>query len=105
MRYFLITYIKRPDGKIDESTEVTKRLRPRDYRTVNIVMDFQDMKIQKATMDGQAIPHDWDRIHDYFYQHYKATFDRLHRDNGREVIIDNASNNTVDTTDDTTATV
>jgi hypothetical protein len=87
MRYFVITYLKKPTGKIDEATEITKRVRTRDIQCASVIMDFKEMKIIKASVNGSNIPPDWDTIHDYYIQHYENVFRRLHSENGRSIEI------------------
>jgi hypothetical protein len=41
MRYFLATYIRKPDGKIDEQVEISKNLKDSDIQTCNIILDFK----------------------------------------------------------------
>jgi hypothetical protein len=96
MRYFVITYIQKPNGQYDEQVEVTKKIRQRDLQCANVILDFKTMRIEKAMANGQSIERDWDRIHDFYLQHYRATFERLHRDNGRTLVIENESNTSVD---------
>jgi len=83
MRYFLITYVRRPNGKIDETTEVVNKLRRRDIQMANVILDFKDQRVLAATVDGNVVDKDWDKIHNYFHQHYPAIFERLHKENGR----------------------
>ena len=91
MRYFLVTYVKRPNGKLDEVTSVSRRLRKKDLQMVNVILDFEKMQVINSSLQGQVIPKNWDSIHNFYYQHYKNTFDRLHEENGRRVIIDDTS--------------
>jgi hypothetical protein len=87
MRYFVITYLQKANGKIDEATQVIKRVRPRDLQCASVILDFKDMTVIKATANGQTIPKNWNTIHDYYLQHYEHVFRRLHRENGREIIL------------------
>lgn len=88
MRYFLVTYVQRPHGKLDEQTQVVRNLRRRDIQMSNIILDFRDMKVVACHAQGMSVPRNWDAIHDYFLQHYEATFRRLHAENGRTLTID-----------------
>ena len=96
MRYFLVTYIRKPNGQMDEMTSVSKRLRTKDIQMVNVILDFKEMKVLNANLQGTTIPKNWESIHNFYYQHYKATFDRLHEENGRRVIIEDEDKSTVD---------
>ena len=37
-------------------------------------------------MNGVSVPKDFNKIVEYYYQHYKNTFDRLFAENGYEVV-------------------
>ena len=87
MRYFVITYLKKPNGQIDEQTAVAKNLKRRDIQCANVIIDFKDLKVVKATMNGSNIPQDFDRIIDYYMQFYEATFKRLFNENGYDVTV------------------
>jgi hypothetical protein len=86
MRYLLITYVKRPKGNIDEVMSVSKNVRSRDLQTCNVILDFKQLEVVKATMDGTTIPKDFNRVVEYYYQYYQSTIDRLFAENGLEVV-------------------
>jgi len=87
MRYLTITYVTRPNGQIDEATAVTKKLKPRDLQTANVILDFQLQQVVKCTMNGVVVPKDWDRIVSYYYQHYANIIERLFTENGHPINI------------------
>jgi len=87
MRYLTITYVTRPNGQIDEATAVTKKLKPRDLQTANVILDFQLQQVVKCTMNGVVVPKDWDRIVSYYYQHYTNIIERLFTENGHAINI------------------
>jgi hypothetical protein len=88
MRYLLLTYYKKPDGKIDESMAVSKRVKPIDLQTANVILDFKKLEVVKASMSGTVVPRDWDRILSYYHQHYASTIERLLKENGYEIVKD-----------------
>jgi len=88
MRYFLVTYVKRPNGKLDEQTAVVRNLKRSDYQLRNIILDFRDMKVLSCHADGVTVPKNWDSIHNYFLLHYESIFRRLHEENGRQLIVE-----------------
>lgn len=88
MRYLLLTYYKKPDGKIDESMSVSKRVKNSDLQTANVILDFKELKVIKASMSGTVVPRDWDRIVSYYHQHYANTIERLFKENGYEIVKD-----------------
>ena len=77
MRYFLVTYMKKPDGRMDELVSVSQRCRPRDLQESSVILDFQDRAVLKSSLQGTTIPRDWQRIRDYYYQHYAKVIDQL----------------------------
>jgi len=87
MRYLLLTYYKKPDGKIDEVMAVAKNLKRRDHQTCNVILDFKTLSVLKCSMAGTVVPNDFDRITAYYHQHYAATIERLFKENGYEVEI------------------
>ena len=86
MRYFVITYIKKPTGQMDEQNQVTRNLKTRDLQMASVILDFKELKVVKATLNGVLVPKDFDRIVQYYYQHYKSTMDRLFAENGYEIV-------------------
>jgi hypothetical protein len=84
MRYLLITYYLKSDGKIDETTEVSKNLKTRDIQTCNVILDFKKLQVVKAHMNGVTVPKDFDKIVEYYIQHYENIIDRLFAENGYE---------------------
>ena len=86
MRYLLITYAKKPTGQIDEITAVSRNLRPRDYQTCSVILDFQTLSVVKCSMVGTVVPRDWDRIVTYYHQHYANIIERLFEENGYEIV-------------------
>lgn len=85
MRYLLITYYRKANGKIDEVMTVSNKIRPKDHQMTNIILDFKDQVVLKCIMDGEQVPKDWDKIVSYFYQYYQATIERLFTENGHKI--------------------
>jgi hypothetical protein len=88
MRYLILTYYRKPDGKIDESMAVSRRVKPSDLQTASVILDFKELKVVKASMGSTVVPRDWDRIVSYYHQHYASTIDRLFKENGYEIVKD-----------------
>ena len=87
MRYLLLTYYNKPNGKIDEAMTIATKIKTRDHQTVNVILDFKELKVIKAAMNNVTVPKDWDRIVGYYYQHYSATIERLFQENGHPIDI------------------
>jgi hypothetical protein len=77
MRYFLVKYSRKPTGQMDETISVSKRLRTKDYQTSAVILDFQSRQVIQASMDGVTVPKDWNRIRDFYHQHYAKLIEDL----------------------------
>ena len=85
MRYLILTYYTKPSGQVDEVMTVAKNLKNRDYSTANVILDFQTLSVLKCTMGGLNVPKDFDRIVEYYMEHYESTITRLFNENGYTV--------------------
>ena len=86
MRYLILTYYQKATGQIDEVMAVATRLKPRDYQTANVILDFRTLSVLKCSMSGVTVPRDFDRIVEYYHQHYESTISRLFQENGYEIV-------------------
>jgi len=85
MRYLMLTYYTKPNGKIDESTVVATRVKTKDWQIANVILDFKELKVLKASVRNATIPKDWDRIVGYYYPFYTNIMERLLQENGHEL--------------------
>ena len=85
MRYLIFTYYTKPSGKIDEVMSLSNRVKPKDLQTANVILDFRDQVVLKCVIDGKSMPKEWDTIVAYYYKHYQATMERLFKENGHEL--------------------
>ena len=88
MRYLILTYYKKADGRIDETMAVSKNLKTRDIQCANVIIDFKKLEVVKATMDGVMVPKNFDTIVRYYAQHYESTIRRLFNENGYEMTVE-----------------
>lgn len=85
MRYMIVNYYRRPTGKMDESLIVAAKLKNRELQTATVIVDFQTRRVIKASFDGAVVPKDFDRIVNYYRQHYANHVDQLLKANGLEL--------------------
>ena len=85
MRYLIITYYKKANGQIDETTAVARNLRMRDHQTASVILDFKKLVVVKANLNGETVPKDFNRIVEYYMQHYENIIRRLFEENGYEI--------------------
>lgn len=86
MRYLLLTYYRKATGQIDEAMSVSRNIKTRDLQTANVILDFKKLEVVKANMDGVSVPKDFNRIVEYYHQHYASTIERLFAENGYEIV-------------------
>jgi len=94
MRYLILTYYQKANGQIDEVMAVAKNLKTRDHQTANVILDFRELKVLKCSMNGVQVPRDFNRIVEYYHQHYESTISRLFRENGYEIVKPDQTTNT-----------
>lgn len=85
MRYLIITYYRKATGQIDESTAVARNLKLRDHQTASVILDFKKLSVVKAQLNGTSAPKDFNRIVEYYMQHYENIIRRLFEENGYEI--------------------
>jgi len=74
---------------------VAKNLKKRDHQTCNVILDFKTLSVLKCGMGDTQVPKDFDRIAGYYHQHYAATIERLFKENGYEVELNNTAQDAV----------
>lgn len=84
---------------MDEIASVSKKIKTRDSQTASVILDFKELKVVQAHMNGKVIPKDWDRIMTYYYQHYKHIIERLFRENGYEIRVEQPDPQAADSND------
>lgn len=88
MRYFIVTYYTKPNGKVDESTSVSNRVKNRDIQTASVILDFKECKVVKCSMGGVVVPRDFQKIVSFYHQHYPHVIERLFKENGYEISVE-----------------
>jgi len=81
VRYLLIVYVRKPNGQIDEQVSISKRVRPSDIQTCNVILDFTKKKIDKCVVEGKVVDTDWDRMIEYYKRVYPTLIDQLEKNN------------------------
>ena len=89
MRYLIITYYRKANGQIDESTAVARNLKMRDHQTASVILDFKKLAVVKANLNGETVPKDFNKIVEYYMQHYENIIKRLFAENGYEIELKN----------------
>lgn len=84
MRYFIVKYrqiVLRKGQKLepqtDEIVELSNKLKMRDYQSAAVILDFKERRVLQASMDGHTIPRDWQKIRNFYHQHYPKIINDL----------------------------
>lgn len=77
MRYFLISFYRKPGGQIDERVEVSKRVKTSDIQNSNIIMDFALKKIEKCVIEGKKHDTTFEQMRDYYEKIYPQLIKQL----------------------------
>ena len=67
---------------MDEVVGVSRNLKDRDLQTASVILDFRQSQVIKCSLDGTIVPKDWNRIRDFYNQHYSKIIEQLEKDNG-----------------------
>lgn len=73
----MVKYLKKPNGQMDEVVSVSKNIKLKDSQSSAVILDFKTKQVVQASMDGVSIPKDWNRIRDFYHQHYARVIDDL----------------------------
>ena len=80
MRYLLITFMRKPGGQIDEAVAVSKKIKPADLQTCNVIIDYAAKKVEKCVIEGKVVDTDFDRMDTYYKQVYPNLIAQLERE-------------------------
>lgn len=80
MRYLLITFIRKPGGQIDEQVVVSKRIKPADLQTCNVIMDFASKTVNKCVIEGKIVDTDWEKMQEYYKKIYPNLVEQLEKE-------------------------
>lgn len=80
MRYFLITFYRKPGGQIDEQVSVAKRLRTSDYTNCNVIVDFMNKKVEKCVIEGKMLDTTYDKMVAYYKKVYPNLIEQLEKE-------------------------
>jgi len=80
MRYLLITFMRRPGGQIDESVAVSKKVKPADLQTCNVIIDYAKKKVDKCVIEGKVVDTDFDKMNEYYKKVYTNLIAQLEKE-------------------------
>ena len=85
MKYLLITFFRKPGGQIDEQVTVSKRIKPADIQSCNVILDFATKTVVKSVIEGKRTNPDWVPMRDYYSKVYPNLIAQLETENATPV--------------------
>ena len=80
MRYLLITFMRKPGGQIDELVTVSKRVKPADLQTCNVIIDYAKKKVDKCVIEGKVVETDFEKMNEYYKKVYTNLIEQLEKE-------------------------
>ena len=72
--------MRKPGGQIDEQVTVTKKVKPSDLQTCNVILDYAKKKVDKCVIEGKALDREWDKMHEYYVKIYPNLIAQLEKE-------------------------
>jgi hypothetical protein len=72
--------MRKPGGQIDEQVTVSKRIKPSDLQTCNVILDYAKKKVEKCVIEGKTLDREWDRMHEYYERIYPNLIAQLEKE-------------------------
>jgi hypothetical protein len=73
--------MRKPNGQIDEQVAVSKRVRPSDLQTCNVIIDYEKKKLDKCVIEGKVVDTDFEKMNEYYKKVYPTLIDQLEKNN------------------------
>jgi hypothetical protein len=83
-RYLMVTFVRKPNGQIDEMITVGKRIKNSDTQTSNIICDFKEKKIIKSVIESKVLTLEWDKVLEYYKRVYPVLIAQLEKEQSEE---------------------
>jgi hypothetical protein len=80
MRYLFLSFIRKPNGQIDETVTIGKRIRTLDRNSSNVILDFADKKVEKCVIEGKVHETTFEQMRDYYKRIYPALIFQLEKE-------------------------
>lgn len=80
----LITYSRKPNGQIDEQVQFSKRIKPSDLQTCNVILNYATQRVEKCTIEGKKLDTGFEQLHEYYKEIYPNHVRDLMRANNLE---------------------
>ena len=72
---------ERYDESHGMSSNLKMKIKELDITTCNVILDFKEKIVEKASIDGTSIPRNWETIVEYYREHYSDLIEDLEKSN------------------------
>lgn len=72
--------MRKAGGQIDEAVAVSKKIKPADLQTCNVIIDYAAKKVQKCVIEGKVVDTDFERMDAYYKQVYPNLIQQLEKE-------------------------
>jgi hypothetical protein len=72
--------MRKPGGQIDEQVAVGKKVKPADFQTCNVIVDYALKKVTKCVIEGKIVDTDFERMDAYYKKIYPNLIDQLEKE-------------------------
>ena len=78
MRYVIIKYMQKPDGKYDEQFIVAEKIRNKDMESATVILDYAERKVVKMRLpNATQEDRNFNKISEFYKGHYKDAIKEL----------------------------
>ena len=77
MRYLVISFLRKMNGRIDEMVSVAKEVTPRDKENANLIVDFGTKTIVKSVIEDKEHETDFEKVREYYLKVYPNLIGQL----------------------------
>jgi len=72
--------MRKPGGQIDEQVTISKKIKPSDLQTCNVILDYAKKKVDKCVIEGKALDREWNKMHEYYLRIYPNLIAQLEKE-------------------------
>lgn len=77
MRYLLITYLRKPQGQIDEQVGFSRKVRDKDLEVCNVIIDYKNESVVKCMIEGKKVETSFEALNEYYKKIYPELITQL----------------------------
>lgn len=76
----MITFFRKAGGQIDEQVVISKRVKPADLQSCNVILDYAKKHIDKCVIEGNVVDTSWEKMNTYYKKVYPVLIEQLEKE-------------------------